>query len=115
MLRQEVPECFRGRRQRAAGLQHQRDGAAQAGFGWKLDGWDRIGQGTVIGHLLECAGRITGGYFADSGREVEAMLTNGPAGGGGARGQVRETVGIVSNLVGRSRGRPEVTVIESAR
>jgi hypothetical protein len=34
-------------------------------FGWSLDDANLIGQGTVIGHLLECAGQLTGGYFAD--------------------------------------------------
>ena len=34
-------------------------------FGWRDDDWAILGQGTVIGHLLECAGQITGGYFAD--------------------------------------------------
>jgi Acyclic terpene utilisation family protein AtuA len=34
-------------------------------FGWSMDDYDLMGKGTVIGHLMECAGHITGGYFAD--------------------------------------------------
>ena len=34
-------------------------------FQWKINDYDSMGKGTVIGHLMECAGHITGGYFAD--------------------------------------------------
>jgi hypothetical protein len=36
-------------------------------FGWDMGDWDLIGQAIVMGHLLECAGQVTGGYFADPG------------------------------------------------
>ncbi len=36
-------------------------------FGWALDDWERLGKATVVGHLLECSGQLTGGYFADPG------------------------------------------------
>ncbi|SAL45859.1 ABC transporter substrate-binding protein [Caballeronia cordobensis] len=38
-------------------------------FGWRMDDWNTLGQATVVGHLLECAGQVTGGYFADPGRK----------------------------------------------
>ncbi|MFL1463947.1 acyclic terpene utilization AtuA family protein [Roseococcus sp. DSY-14] len=43
-------------------------------FGWAPEDWDRLGQGTAIGHLLECAGQVTGGYFADPGAKSVAEL-----------------------------------------
>ena len=38
-------------------------------FGWATDDWKRLGQGTLVGHLMECGMQITGGYFADPGRK----------------------------------------------
>ena len=45
-------------------------------FGWAMDDYDKLGKGTWIGHLLECAGQVTGGYFADSGYKDVPELWN---------------------------------------
>ena len=38
-------------------------------FGWSLEDWDKLGKGTIMGHLLECGGQVTGGYFAEPGKK----------------------------------------------
>ena len=38
-------------------------------FGWDLNNYDLLGKGTLIGHLLECGGQATGGYYAEPGKK----------------------------------------------
>lgn len=45
-------------------------------YGWAQDNWDLMGQGTVVGHLLECGMQITGGYFADPGMKDVPRLAD---------------------------------------
>ena len=69
-------------------------------FGWAMDDWRRLGQATLIGHLLECAGQVTGGYFADPGyKDVPGLARLGfPI------GEVSEDGSVVITKVAGSGG-----------
>jgi hypothetical protein len=69
-------------------------------FGWAMDDWELLGKGTLVGHLLECAGQITGGYFADPGvKDVEGLARLGfPI------GEVREDGDLIVTKVAGSGG-----------
>jgi len=72
-------------------------------FGWRADDWDRLAAGTLAGHLLECGGQVTGGYFCDPGfKDVPGMHKLGfpiaeiDAGGAMVIGKAQNTGGLVS-------------------
>lgn len=47
-------------------------------FQWDWDDYASLGAGTAVGHLLECAGQLTGGYYADPVvKPVKGMATLG--------------------------------------
>jgi len=78
--------------------------AAMRELGWAADAWPLLGCGTVAGHLLECAGQVTGGYFADpSFKDVEDLARLGfPI------AEISEDGGLVITKVPGSGGRVTV-------
>ena len=50
-------------------------------FGWNLrEHPAQMGQAVLAGHLLECAGQVTGGYYADPGyKDVRSAQTGFPS------------------------------------
>ena len=85
-------------------------------FGWKTDDAERMARGTVVGHLLECGGQLTGGYFADPGRkDVPGMATLGfpfadvDADGNAKLSKVEGTGGRISRMTATEQLLYEVT------
>lgn len=47
-------------------------------FGFSMEDYDMLGKATIAGHLLECAGQVTGGYFCDPGfKDVDDLWNLG--------------------------------------
>ena len=46
-------------------------------FGWLPDDWDKLAKGTMMGHLLECGGQVTGGYYAVPGNAIPGNTVPG--------------------------------------
>ncbi len=85
-------------------------------FGWKLDDEARMASGTVVGHLLECAGQLTGGYHADPGKkDVPGMARLGfpfadvDADGNARLSKVEGTGGTINRMTAAEQLLYEVT------
>jgi hypothetical protein len=85
-------------------------------FGWSSDDVDRLARGTAVGHLLECAGQLCGGYFADPGRkEIPDMAHLGfpfadvDADGNAVLGKVDGTGGRITRATATEQLLYEVT------
>jgi hypothetical protein len=85
-------------------------------YGWQLDDVDRLARGTSVGHLLECAGQLCGGYFAEPGRkDVPDMAQLGfpyadvDADGGASLSKVEGTGGCITLATAKEQLLYEVT------
>jgi hypothetical protein len=85
-------------------------------FNWDLHDWQRLGRATAIGHLLECAGQVTGGYFAEPGmKDVPNLAQLGfpwcdvDAEGNGTLGKVAGTGGAITLRTAKEQLLYEVT------
>lgn len=85
-------------------------------YGWAIDDCDRLARGTAVGHLLECAGQLCGGYFADPGRkEIPGMASLGfpfadvDADGNATLGKVDGTGGRITRATATEQLLYEVT------
>ncbi|MGH3316559.1 MAG: acyclic terpene utilization AtuA family protein, partial [Nocardioidaceae bacterium] len=78
---------------------------------------DHAGRSGDDGRDRECRLRVaaigTAERAADLCHEVEALYTNGPAGGGGVRTDISEVIGIVSTWIPRDAVHPRVTILEA--
>ena len=52
------------------------EGTLSALHGWQAHDQNQVAQGLMIGHLLECAAQLSGGYFADGVTKVVPELWN---------------------------------------
>ncbi|MET4068616.1 hypothetical protein ABID58_003414 [Bradyrhizobium sp. S3.2.6] len=77
-------------------------------FDWAMDDWPLLGRGILVGHLLECAGQVTGGYFADPGyKDVKDLARLGfPI------GEVREDGDLIVTKVAGSGGRVTAATVK---
>lgn len=85
-------------------------------YGWGIDEWDLLGKGTCVGHLLECAGQLTGGYFADPGvKDVPGLARLGfpfadvAADGSAVLGKLEQSGGLLDIRTCREQLLYEVT------
>lgn len=85
-------------------------------YRWQLDDIDRLARGTSIGHLLECAGQLCGGYFAEPGpKDVPDMAHLGfpyadvDAGGNASLSKVEGTGGCITLATAKEQLLYEVT------